>query len=130
MNSGSADSIVPYHATLDYYERVTDHFGSLDKVKSFFRFYIVPGMGHGGGPGITQTPSMLDAVRAWREKGTVPEMLQGRRSANGKTELEMPLYPYPTKAAWDATTSSFKPIDGPRGGVGRVAPAFRPAAAE
>jgi feruloyl esterase len=130
MLSGSADSIVPYHATLDYYERVIGHVGSLEKVRAFFRFYIIPGRDHGSGPGIQNTPNMLEVVQAWREKGTVPEMLQGRRVVDGKTELEMPLYPYPTKTGWDAKTSSFKPVDGPRGGVEPVAASFRPAAAE
>ncbi len=130
MTSGSADPIVPYHATLDYYERVAERLGSLEKVRSFFRYYIIPGMGHGGGPGINSPPNMIQAVREWREKGTTPEALQGRRVVAGKTELEMPLYPYPAKAAWDAATSSFKSVDGPRGGVERVAGAFRPAAAE
>lgn len=130
MTSGSADSIVPYHATLDYYERVIGHFGSLEHVQSFFRFYIIPGMGHGGGPGIQNTPSLLEAVRAWREKGVIPGMLQGKRVVDGKTELEMPLYPYPIKTVWDSATSSYRPVDGPRGGVERVAATFRPAAAE
>ncbi|MFZ4776107.1 MAG: tannase/feruloyl esterase family alpha/beta hydrolase [Terrimicrobiaceae bacterium] len=35
------------------------------------------------------------------------------------------LYP-----AWDAETATFKPVDGPRGGVDRVADRFRPPAAE
>jgi feruloyl esterase len=131
MMSGTADSIVPYTATLDYYERVIAHIGSLGKTRSFFRFYMIPGREHGNsGPGIQNTPSLLDVVRAWRENGTVPEMIQGKRVVNGKTELEMPLYPYPTKTGWDAATSSFKPVDGPRGGVDRVAAAFRPASAE
>jgi feruloyl esterase len=130
MMSGTADSIVPYHATLDYYERVIEHVGGLEKTQAFFRFYILPGRDHGSGPGIQNTPSLLDAVRAWRENGTVPGMIPGKRVVNGKTELEMPLYPYPTKTAWDAATSAFKPVDGPRGGVDRVAAAFRPAAAE
>lgn len=130
MTSGSVDSIVPTHATLDYYERVIAHVGSLEKTQSFFRFYIIPGMAHGGGPGIHNTPNLLDVVRAWREKGTAPEMLQGKRVVNGKTELEMPLYPYPTKTGWDAATSSFKPVEGPRGGVERVADRFRPASSE
>jgi feruloyl esterase len=130
MTSGSADSIVPYTATLDYYERVIAHTGSLEKTRSFFRYYIIPGMGHGGGPGIQNTPSMLDAVRAWRENGTVPGMLRGKRVVGGKTELEMPLYPYPTKTGWDAATSSFVPVEGPRGGVDRVAAAFRPSSAD
>ena len=130
MTSGSADSIVPYHATLDYYERVIEHTGSLEKTKAFFRFYIIPGMAHSGGPGINQPPALLDVLRTWREQGTAPEKLTGRRVVDGKVELEMPLYPYPTQTGWDPATSAFKPVNGPRGGVERVAPAFRPAAAE
>ena len=41
-----------------------------------------------------------------------------------------PLYPYPAKTGWDAGTSSFQRVEGPRAGVERVAAAFRPAAAE
>jgi feruloyl esterase len=130
MTSGSADSVVPYTATLGYYERVIEHFGSLAKAQSFFAYYIIPGMAHGGGPGINQPPSLIEAVRTWREKGTAPGVLQGRRMVDGKKELEMPLYPYPMKTGWDASTSSFKPVEGPRGGVDRVAERFRPAAAE
>jgi feruloyl esterase len=128
ITSGTADSVVPYHATLDYYERVIEHFGSLDKTKSFCLLYLIPGMAHGGGPGV-QPPGLLDYVRTWREKGTAPGALTGRRVVDGKTELEMPIHPYPTRTGWDASTSSFKPVDGPRGGVERVAERFRPPAA-
>ena len=130
MTVGSADSVVPYHASLDYYERVIERFGGLEKVQSFFRFYIIPGMSHGGGPGINQPPSLIEVVRNWREKGAAPNVLQGRRVVDGKSELEIPLYPYPIKTGWDAATSTFKPVDGPRGGVERVADRFRPPAAE
>ncbi|HEY3901552.1 MAG TPA: tannase/feruloyl esterase family alpha/beta hydrolase [Chthoniobacter sp.] len=130
MTSGSADPVVPYTATLDYYERVIEHFGSLEKVQSFFDYYIIPGMAHGGGPGINNLPSLIEPVRNWREKGTAPGVLQGRRMVDGKKELEMPLYPYPMKTGWDASTSSFKPVEGPRGGVERVAERFRPPMAE
>ncbi len=129
MASGSADSCVPYHASLDYYERTIELFGSLEKVQEFFRFYIIPGMSHGPGPGVNRLPSLLDLVVNWREKGTVPGMLQGQRIVDGKTELEIPIYPYPAKASW-TEAGGFKPVDGPRGGVPRVAERFRPAAAE
>ncbi len=42
----------------------------------------------------------------------------------------MPIYPYPAKTGWDAATSTYKQIDGPRGGVDRVADRFLPAPAE
>ena len=126
MTSGSADSIVPYHSTLDYYERVIEHFGSPEKVRSFFRFYIIPGMGHGGGPAAFQSQNLLTVLRNWHEKGIIPDMLPGPRV--GKTEI--PIFPYPTKPGWDAETSSFKAMPGPRGGIESVAPAFRPAASQ
>ncbi len=130
MTSGSADSIVPFHATLDYYERVIDHFGDLGKVQSFFKFYLVPGMGHGPGPGINQVPGLLEILRNWRERNIEPQVLEGNRTVNGRSEFKMPLHPYPAKTGWDAATSDFKVVDGPRGGVERVAERFRPAAAE
>jgi len=129
MISGSADSCVPYHASLDYYERTTEHFGSIEKVRSFFRFYIIPGMSHGPGPGINKLPSMLNLVINWREKNVVPDMIRGQRIEDGKVKLDIPLYPYPVKTGW-SSESGFKPVDGPRGGVDRVAKQFRPSASE
>jgi len=128
MISGSADSCVPYHATLDYYERVAEHFGSLEKTAAFCKFYIVPGMSHGPGPGINKLPDMLGLVINWREKGEAPHALSAQRIVDGKTELDMPLYPYPEKTTWES--GSIKPVNGPRGGVDRVAERFRPKAAE
>jgi feruloyl esterase len=130
MTLGTADSVVPYHASLDYYERVIAHFGGLDKVQSFYRFYLVPGLSHGGGPGINQPPNLLETVRAWREKGAAPVALTGRHAEKDQTPWEMPLYPYPTRTGWNAAASSFQPVEGPRGGVERVAERFRPPAAE
>lgn len=130
MTLGTADSVVPYHASIDYYERVIERLGGLDQAQSFFRFYVVPGLAHGGGPGINQGPNLLDAVRAWRENGTAPVALQGRHAENGKPAWEMTIYPYPTQTGWNATTKSFEPVEGKRGGVDRIAERFRPAAAE
>jgi feruloyl esterase len=130
MASGTADSVVPYHATLDYYERVIDRFGSIDRVQEFFRYYVLPGRDHGGGgPGINQLQDMLELVSGWREKGEVPKAINGERVVEGEVRLSMPVYPYPQKTGWSAA-AGFAPIAGPRGGVSRVAPRFRPAPAE
>lgn len=129
MISGSADSCVPYHATLDYYERAAAQCGSLDKVAGFMKLYIVPGMSHGPGPGINKLPDMLGLVVDWREKGAAPHKLSAQRIVDGKTELDMPLYPYPEKTSWDQA-AGYKPVEGPRGGVDRVAERFSPKAAD
>ena len=130
MTLGTADSVVPYHASIDYYERVIERLGGLDQAQSFFRFYVVPGLAHGDGPGINQAPNLLDTVRAWRETGTAPFALQGRHTENGKTSWEMTIYPYPTQTGWNEATLSFKPVDGKRGDVELIAERFRPAAVE
>lgn len=117
MVSGSADACVPYHATLDYVERLCESAGSLDAVATFCRFYVVPGMGHGAdGPGITQLPDLLAAVVAWRERGSAPEALRCRRVIAGVAEMDLSVPPYPARL--DGSV-------GPRGGVERVAERFR-----
>ena len=129
MTLGTADSVVPYHASIDYYERVMERLGGLDKVRSFFRFYVVPGLSHGVGPGLNQRPNLLDPVRAWREQGIVPEALMGRHAEGGKVTFEMPIYPYPQRTGWNEAKRRYEAVDGPRGGVDRIAERFRPAAA-
>jgi feruloyl esterase len=130
MTSGSVDSVVPPQATIDYYERVIERTGSLEKTQAFYRFYLVPGMAHGGGTGVNQSPNLLEPLRRWREKGIAPESLEGRRVVEGKTVFTLPLYPYPAKTGWDEGTNAFKSVDGQRGGVASVAERFRPPAAQ
>ncbi|MES2596609.1 MAG: tannase/feruloyl esterase family alpha/beta hydrolase [Verrucomicrobiota bacterium] len=134
MSLGTADSVVPYHASISYYERVIERAGGLEKAQSFFRFYIVPGLSHGGGPGINQSPNLLEAVRTWRESNpsTPPTSLLGRHVEKDQAAdiWEMPLYPYPTQTGWEAAAMSFKPVDGQRGGVEPIAERFLPPAAE
>ena len=110
--------------------QLIEHFGNLEKAGSFCRFYIVPGMGHGGQATGLSGPNTLRMVMDWREKGTVPNEVICRRMVNGKAEVEMPIYPYPQQTAWNAKTNSYEPVDGPRCGVERVANRFRPAPAE
>jgi feruloyl esterase len=129
MISGTADSCVPYTASLDYYERVAEQCGSLEKAQAFIRLFLVPGMSHGSGPGINKLPSILALVIRWREAGVAPDQLQAKRIVDGKIEIDMPLYPYPMKTGHSVETG-FKPVEGPRRGVDRVAERFRPPAAE
>lgn len=127
---GSSDACVLYHMAVDYYERVIKHFGSLEEVRSFFRFFIVPGMKHGPSPAVTNVDDPLGALVAWREKGEVLEVLNGRRIVDDKTVWTLPLYSYPSKAVWDAEANAIKPIDGPRGGLEPIADRFLPAPAQ
>ncbi|HEY3330010.1 MAG TPA: tannase/feruloyl esterase family alpha/beta hydrolase [Capsulimonadaceae bacterium] len=130
MAAGTADQIVPYQSSIDYYDKVIERCGSVEKAQSFIRFFIVPGMSHGGGPGINGLPNPFGALRDWREKGKAPDGLLGNRYVDGKSVLTMPLVAYPAKAVWDPATATFVRVDSPRGGVERVDASCLPAAAE
>lgn len=107
MVSGTADSIVPFHATLDYYERCAKRVGSMEQLQEFFRYYLFP-----GGPHSIGLPGTLEKLIAWREKRIAPEGINIKlKDGTGVT-----IYPYPTGVK--------------RGGVEPVNPRFSPAAEE
>ena len=128
--SGTADSCVPYHATLDYYERVIDIFGSPERTRSFCRFYMIPGMSHGPGPGVNNLPDLLNLLVQWREKGIPPGPLTGKRYEEDRLIFQIPVYPYPEKAVFDPAEGRIKKVCGARGGVMRISERFLPAPKE
>ncbi len=117
MYSGSADCSVPFHATLDYYEKTVEYFGSLDTVRDFFLYYLIPGKGHGSeGPGINAMPDMIEKVMLWREKGQNPGKIVGKRYEKGRLLFSVAVEPYPGRA--------------PRGDVVKVSSRYLPDAKE
>jgi len=118
MVAGARDALIPFHAAIDYYERVIDHFGgsgeagdALGKVQDFFRFYIVPDMGHGGGVDVKRAH-----VVKWREEGVAPTTISGIH--------QIPVPPYPAQPVWDKESNSWKSVVAPRGNVPRPAERF------
>lgn len=95
MYSGAVDQIVPFHATLGYYNRVSERQGGREGIREFFRYWIIPGMGHGwGGPFTNRGPDWLALLRDWREKGAAPGDIQVRRiDAEGTVEAVMAVSP-------------------------------------
>ena len=118
MYSGTADSCVPYTATLDYYERVIERLGGdVGAVQDFFLFYLLPGRKHSGGPGVQGIQNDFKLLVNWREKGVKP---QATGFACTTPTFQVPLHPYPQTTAPDGSPAPF-----PRSGVARVAPRFR-----
>lgn len=72
--AGTQDSCVPCGATIDYWRRLAERYGSAEAALEFFRLYILPGRDHFAGQGIQELAKPLDALRRWREKGMTPEM--------------------------------------------------------
>ena len=90
--SGTADSCVPYTATLAYYKRVIDHIGSVEKTQESILYYLLPGRAHGGGPGVQLIRDDFRLLRDWREKGIRPQAIG---HAQVPPAFDVPLYPYP-----------------------------------
>lgn len=92
MYSGTADSCVPYTATVSYYDRVVQQQGSVAATQEFFLYYILPGREHGGGPGVQFIEDDFGLLRAWCEKGVIP---QATGRAMVPPTFTVPLKPYP-----------------------------------
>ncbi|OAS22093.1 tannase/feruloyl esterase family alpha/beta hydrolase [Paenibacillus oryzisoli] len=145
MYTGLSDPLVPYQDALHYYERVIEAQGGLAETQDFFRFFLIPGMGHcGGGPGLndlglSSVPSkqrdsehdILNALVAWVENGKAPEKIiatayKDSFAPNG-ISFQRPVFPYPKFPEYmggdPKLPSSYQGMDHERGGV--LAPAER-----
>jgi hypothetical protein len=119
---GWGDAAIAPRDSINFYEKVTAFFAhSPDPrstnpadVQSFYRLFMVPGMGHcAGGPGPTSfgndapkpgTPAdaehdLLLALDKWVTTGVAPDKFIGTGKANtGGADLTRPLCPYPKMA--------------------------------
>lgn len=106
---GLADPLIFPQGTVHYYERVLAQMGGLAAVQSFYRLYLVPGMGHGFSNG-TANPAasvplptrdqLYAALTDWVEKGTAPGTLTAQTAPNAPAPRSRPLCLYPLKAVY------------------------------
>jgi feruloyl esterase len=124
---GWGDAAIAPRDSIAFYERVTAFFAHYPDprstnpadVQSFYRLFMVPGMGHcAGGPGPTSfgndapkpgTPvdaehDLLLALDRWVTTGVAPDKLIGSGKAGaGGADLTRPLCPYPKVAHYKGT---------------------------
>jgi feruloyl esterase len=112
QNHGWSDALVTaLAASRELYETTLQTMG-VEKTKSFWKLYLVPGGGHGGG-GLSAWPtnlSLFDAMVDWVENGNEPGALIGYRNANVDANYTAPRSrlscPYPEVARWNGSDSS------------------------
>ena len=101
---GWSDNQIPAGASIDYYETATRTVGGPEATRSFFRLFMLPGVGHcRGGPGGGEV-DWISALENWVEKDQAPERLIAYRVqqdpypsvevAPGETVLQIPRYPF------------------------------------
>lgn len=96
---GMSDPAFSAMDTLDYYQKMSKANGGMDKVQSWSRLYLVPGMAHcRGGEYALDQFDLLRAVMDWVEKGKAPDSVV----ATGKAfpGRSRPLCSYPKYAQY------------------------------
>ena len=109
---GWADSVITPMMDVDFYHRVAARYGQA-KTDDFFRFFLLPGMGHcSGGPGFshiggaTGAPikdnadhDMVKALDLWVAKNQAPSLFIGARVNQAKeVTATRPICRYPLEA--------------------------------
>ena len=93
--------------TVKYYDNVLHRMGN-EHTESFYKLYMVPGMGHCGGGTGCGTVDWQTILENWVEKGVEPAAVVGSRKAVGDpanpnnymTARTRPLCPYPQVARY------------------------------
>jgi feruloyl esterase len=80
--------------------------GGERETQSFYRLFMVPGMGHcGGGPGASVF-DVLAALERWVEDGQAPDRVPAAHVSNGKVDRTRPLCAYPRIARYQGKGST------------------------
>lgn len=98
---GSADQLIFFRGTVDYYQRLAETMGGQERTSRFARFFVAPGVAHCGGGAGAAPSDLLDSVVRWVEQGKAPTQLTGRRTdATGTVVLSRPICQYPQVARY------------------------------
>ena len=100
---GWADGQPAPMTTVDYFNAVQTTVGDSS---SFYRLFMVPGMGHcSGGPGTDHFDKMV-AITDWVEHGKAPDSIIASHLTDGQVTRTRPLCPYPQVAKYKGTGST------------------------
>ena len=113
---GLSDQLIAPQGSLNYFDRVAQQMGGVEKIQAFNRLFLIAGMGHSGAFNLTAsidakgavTPAaavplpqgpagrdeLFNALRVWVEKGVAPERVD-LIAANGT--LSLPICAHPKK---------------------------------
>jgi feruloyl esterase len=92
--NGTTDPGPFYLNTINYFNKVAQLNGGTQTTQSFFRIYLVPGMGHCSGGASTDSFDMLKPMVDWVEKGISPDtIIASSRANNSALNAVLPAVP-------------------------------------
>ncbi|KAH7121807.1 Tannase/feruloyl esterase [Dactylonectria estremocensis] len=91
---GTADGLIPFKDTVDYYNRIL---GLDPQAQDFYRFFEVPGLSHCAGGSGGQPTATWNALLTWVENGTAPDSLPINFTDPDGNEQSRILCPYPKR---------------------------------
>lgn len=106
MYSGGADPVVPLADVVAYYTSVLKRMGGGRANRGFFRYFMVPGMGHCRGGDAPTAIHPLQALDRWIVLGQPPESMLATQVSGRHRGRTRPLCPYPSVARYSGTGST------------------------
>jgi feruloyl esterase len=116
---GWSDALIPTENSINYYESVVKREGDLGKTESFYRLFLVPGMGHCSG---AYSVDWISALEQWAENDKAPDAVVGHRlsqaplygagtaSAEAQGDLgARPICAYPSVAVYNGQGANEEP---------------------
>jgi hypothetical protein len=106
---GLDDAVVHTQGTIRYYQRVIKKMGGVADVQSFYKLYLVPGIGHASingtanpdaNPPSVGTMQFYELMVSWVEKGIAPGRVEIESPAGSSGRISQPICPYPQKATY------------------------------
>jgi len=100
---GWSDAAISPLNSVEYFKSVQVRMGDTG---SFYRLFMVPGMGHCGGGEGTDEFDKVGMLARWVEHGESPDQITASRSVAGKVVRTRPLCPYGKVARWTGSGST------------------------
>jgi Tannase and feruloyl esterase len=106
---GMADEVIPVQGTVHYYNRAARTMGGIDRLRQFYRLYLVPGLGHGSPNGTSNRTAVIPnfapgqmylLLTGWVEKNTPAPGPMVLTAGEGPTMRSMPICPFPEVIAY------------------------------
>lgn len=106
---GIADEVIPVQGSIHYYNAAARQMGGVDRLRDFYRLYLVPGLGHGTSNGTSNHAAvipnfapgqMYDVLTAWVEQKPQAPGALTLKAGEGAAARSMPICPYPEKITY------------------------------